>query len=230
MPPDVPRSANSNPPSRISATQSSANPIFLQGCAGSCEPSQTSVHRSAASDDGCAGSARGALTARRLAPCFKIDTGTGKSSQSPSSAGFSNGIETLYSTVFVRQVLDCSTLLQVNPVFRQAAEKAGLFSQKLVKKIARTGTLQRIPEIPTKLRRIFRCTYDIKPEWHIRMQAAFQSHCDAAVSKTVNLPENATPAAVDKAYRMACRLGCKGITIYRRQTRKNEPMSLCCRI
>ncbi|GAH82874.1 unnamed protein product, partial [marine sediment metagenome] len=91
---------------------------------------------------------------------------------------------------------------------------------------AQTGSIQKIPQIPAKIRNVFRCVYDIKPEWHIRMQAAFQEHCDAAVSKTINFSEKATVAAVDKAYKLAYKLGCKGITIYRRHSRVHEPMSL----
>lgn len=141
-------------------------------------------------------------------------------------ADCSCGIEPAYSLVFVRQILGGSKITHVNPVFRQVAEKGGFYSKKLQSQIARTGSIQRNTKIPAKIRKIFKCAYDIKPEWHMRMQAAFQQHCDAAVSKTINFSEKATPAAVDKAYKLAYRLGCKGITIYRRQSRQDEPMSL----
>ena len=141
-------------------------------------------------------------------------------------ADCSCGIEPAYSLVFVRQILNGSKMLQINPIFRQIAEKAGFYTKKLENQIANTGSIQKIPQIPPKIRKVFKCTYDIKPQWHIRMQAAFQQHCDAAVSKTINFSEKATVAAVDKAYKLAYRLGCKGITIYRRHSRKHEPMSL----
>ncbi len=141
-------------------------------------------------------------------------------------ADCSCGIEPAYSLVFLRQVLDGSKMLQVNPVFRQAAEKGRFYSEELLRQIARAGSIQKIPKIPVKTRRIFKCAYDIQPEWHIRMQAAFQKHCDAAVSKTINFTEKASLSAVDKAYKMAYKLGCKGITIYRRRSRTQEPMSL----
>jgi len=141
-------------------------------------------------------------------------------------ADCSCGIEPAYSLVFTRQILGGAKIRQVNPVFRQAAEKGGFYSKKLENQIARTGSIQRNTKIPAKIRKIFKCAYDIKPEWHMRMQAAFQQHCDAAVSKTINFSEKATPAAVDKAYKLAYQLGCKGITIYRRQSRQDEPMSL----
>ncbi len=136
------------------------------------------------------------------------------------------GIEPAYSPVFVRRILNGSEMLQINPIFGQIAEKGGFYSKKLEQQIAKTGSIQKIPRIPAKIRKIFKCAYDITPQWHIQMQAAFQRHCDAAVSKTINFPQNATVAAVDKAYKLAYHLGCKGITIYRRRSREYEPMSL----
>jgi len=141
-------------------------------------------------------------------------------------ADCSCGIEPAYSLVFVRQILNGLKMLQINPIFRQIAEKGGFYSKNLEKQIAKTGSIQKIPQIPAKIRKVFKCAYDIKPQWHIQMQAAFQQHCDAAVSKTINFSEKATIAAVDKAYKLAYRLSCKGITIYRRRSREREPMSL----
>ncbi|HUU15835.1 MAG TPA: adenosylcobalamin-dependent ribonucleoside-diphosphate reductase [Sedimentisphaerales bacterium] len=141
-------------------------------------------------------------------------------------ADCSSGIEPVYSPVFIRRILDGSKTLQINPFFKQVAEKHGFYSKKLENQIAKTGSIQKITQIPVKIRRIFKCAYDIKPEWQIRMQAAFQQHCDAAVSKTINFSEKATIAAVDKAYKLAYQLGCKGVTIYRRHSRDSEPMSL----
>jgi ribonucleoside-diphosphate reductase alpha chain len=141
-------------------------------------------------------------------------------------ADCSSGIEPVYSLVFLRQVLDGKKLLQIDPVFKRIAVKRGIYSKKLERKIARIGSIQKIPEIPSDVRRIFRGAYDIKPQWHIRMQAAFQQHCDAAVSKTINFTEKAAVSAVDKAYKLAYQLGCKGVTIYRQNSRKYQPMSL----
>jgi ribonucleoside-diphosphate reductase alpha chain len=141
-------------------------------------------------------------------------------------ADCSCGIEPAYSLVFVRWILNGSKMLQINPIFKQMAEKGGFYSRKLEKQIAKAGSIQKIPQIPAEIRKVFKCAYDIEPQWHIQMQAAFQQHCDAAVSKTINFSENATVAAVDKAYKLAYHLGCKGITIYRRRSREREPMSL----
>ncbi|MHC4265316.1 MAG: adenosylcobalamin-dependent ribonucleoside-diphosphate reductase [Planctomycetota bacterium] len=142
-------------------------------------------------------------------------------------ADCSSGIEPSYSLVFYRQVLAGAKLLQVNPVFKKIAEEMGFFDEKLVEQIAKKGSIQGMSKIPSKIRKIFKCAYDIKPEGHIRMQAAFQRNCDAAVSKTINLPKDVSVAAVDKGYKMAYELGCKGITVYRKGSREGEPMCIC---
>jgi ribonucleoside-diphosphate reductase alpha chain len=141
-------------------------------------------------------------------------------------ADCSAGIEPAYSLVFTRQVLEGDKMVQVNPVFKKIAQAAGFYSKKLERQIAKTGRIQKMNQIPAKIRRVFRCAYDIGPKWHIQMQAAFQKHCDAAVSKTINFPKNAAVADVDKAYKFAYQLGCKGITVYRRHSREHEPMVL----
>jgi ribonucleoside-diphosphate reductase alpha chain len=142
-------------------------------------------------------------------------------------ADCSSGIEPAYSLVFYRQVLAGTKLLQINSVFKKIAEEAGFFNDKLVEQIGKKGSIQGMSKIPARIRKIFKCAYDIKPEWHIRMQAAFQRHCDAAVSKTINLPEDASVKTVDKAYKMAYEHGCKGITVYRKGSREGEPMCIC---
>jgi len=141
-------------------------------------------------------------------------------------ADCSSGIEPAYSLVFVRQVLQGAKMVQINPVFKKIAQGGSFYGKKLQRQIAKTGSIQKMNQIPAKVRRVFRCAYDITPKWHIRMQAVFQKHCDAAVSKTINFPKNATVSAVDKTYKLAYRLGCKGITIYRRHSREHEPMTL----
>jgi ribonucleoside-diphosphate reductase alpha chain len=141
-------------------------------------------------------------------------------------ADCSSGIEPAYSLAFVRRILDGSELMYVNPVFRQVAEKAGFYNKSLERQIAQKGSIQKITKIPEKIRRVFRCAYDIKPQWHIKMQAAFQEHCDAAVSKTINFSEKVPVAVVENAFKLAFQFGCKGVTIYRRGSRDQEPMSL----
>lgn len=135
-------------------------------------------------------------------------------------AGTSSGIEPIFGISFVRRVLDQTELVEVNPLFEQAAKEEKCFSQKLMRKIAKTGSVRDLADVPERLRKIFATAHDIAPEWHVRMQAAFQEHTDNAVSKTVNFPADATPEQVDQVFRLAHELGCKGITIYRYGTRE----------
>ncbi len=130
-------------------------------------------------------------------------------------AGCSSGIEPLFALAFTRNVLDGAELVEVNPIFKEMAEKAGLDSPELMKKVAASGGLKDIDGVPKEMKRIFVTSHDISPEWHIRMQAAFQKYTDNAVSKTVNFPNEATREDVAKVYLLAYKLGCKGVTVYR---------------
>ena len=140
-------------------------------------------------------------------------------------AGCSSGIEPLFGLTFVRRVLDGAELLEVNPVFERIAGERGFYSSDLMKEIAEHGGCTGIPTVPEDVQQIFVTAHDINPEWHIRMQAAFQNHTDNAVSKTVNFPHTATQKDVDKVYLLAYKLGCKGVTIYRDGSRDEQVLS-----
>jgi len=141
-------------------------------------------------------------------------------------ADCSCGIEPVRALAFLRDLPDGKKTPQINPVFRQVAQINSFCSRKLENQVLKTGSIQEINAVPAKIRRVFKSAYDISPYWHVQMQAAFQQNCDAAVSKTVNLSENASVAAVDKVYRLAYHLGCKGVTVYRRHSRGPEPICL----
>ena len=137
-------------------------------------------------------------------------------------AGASSGIEPIFAVAFMRHVLDGKKLVEVNPLFETIARREGFYSDDLMKKIAETGHLDHLEEVPEKFRRLFVTAHDISPEDHIRMQAAFQKSTDNAVSKTVNFPHEATVDNVAKVYQLAYDLGCKGVTIYRDRSRTEQ--------
>lgn len=129
--------------------------------------------------------------------------------------GCSSGIEPLFAVSFVRNVLEGTKLIEVNPYFEAVAKERGFYSEELMMKIAKTGTLAGIKEIPDDLKRVFVTAFDITPQWHVKMQAAFQKYCDNAVSKTINFPNDVDFKEVEKAFMLAYKLKCKGITVYR---------------
>ncbi|HRZ86591.1 MAG TPA: vitamin B12-dependent ribonucleotide reductase [bacterium] len=140
-------------------------------------------------------------------------------------SGCSSGIEPLFAVSYVRNVMDGTEMVEVHPAFERIAKKEGFYSEKLMKRIAEKGTLHGIEEIPEKIRRVFTTAHDITPEWHVRMQAAFQKYTDNAVSKTVNFSHTATREDVAKVYKLAFELGCKGVTIYRDGSRSQQVLS-----
>ncbi len=137
----------------------------------------------------------------------------------------SSGIEPLFALSFVRTVMDNDKLTEVNPRFEAAARRQGFYSEALMEAIAGAGTIAHMDEIPDAVKQVFVTAHDISPEWHLRMQAAFQKHTDNAVSKTVNLARDATVADVQKIYDLAWELGCKGVTIYRDGSKENQVLS-----
>lgn len=141
-------------------------------------------------------------------------------------AGCSSGIEPIFALSFVRNVMEGTQLLEVNPLFEQVARERGFFSQELMERVAERGTIRDMDEIPEEVRRVFVTDWDIEPQWHVRMQAAFQKHVDNSVSKTVNLPAEATVEDVGQVYSLAHELGCKGITVYRYGTKKDQVLYL----
>ncbi len=140
-------------------------------------------------------------------------------------ANCSSGIEPLFALSFIRTVMDNDRLTEVNPHFEAVAKKYGFYSDELMETIARKGSISDIHGIPEDVKKIFVTAHDISPEWHIRMQAAFQKHTDNAVSKTVNLPKDATVEDVAKIYDLAHELECKGVTIYRDGSKDNQVLS-----
>lgn len=136
-------------------------------------------------------------------------------------AGVSQGIEPIFALAYTRlsyigkESEKPVELVEANPLFEEVAKREGFYSEELMKKIAHHGTVVGIKEVPKKWQNIFVTAHDITPEWHMKMQAAFQKYTDNAVSKTINYPNEATIEDVKNGYMLAYKLGCKGTTIYR---------------
>lgn len=138
----------------------------------------------------------------------------------------SSGIEPLFALSFVRNVMDDDELLEVNSLFEERAKKDGFYSVELMKKIAEEGGIRNMDEVPENVKKIFVTAHDISPEWHIRMQAAFQKYTDNAVSKTVNFSQDATKEDVRKVFELAYNLSCKGVTVYRDRSRDAQVLNI----
>lgn len=140
-------------------------------------------------------------------------------------AGCSSGIEPLFALSFVRNVLSGTKLFEIHPHFERELHKRGLYSRELMAKIGQRGSLRDIDDIPSEIKDVFTTSFDVSPEQHLRIQAAFQRHTDNSVSKTINLPSDATVEDVRNIYLMAHELKCKGITIYRYGTKSEQVLS-----
>ena len=138
----------------------------------------------------------------------------------------SSGIEPLFALSYYRNVMDNDKLIEVNPLFEEVAKKEGFYSRKLMEAIADHGSVKDITEVPEKYKKIFVTAHDIAPIWHIRMQAAFQKHTHNAVSKTVNFHNEARKDDVREVYMLAYKLGCKGVTIYRDNSREEQVLNI----
>jgi ribonucleoside-diphosphate reductase alpha chain len=140
-------------------------------------------------------------------------------------AGCSSGIEPYFAVSFVRNVMDNTKLVDVNPLFERIARKRGFYSKELMERIAQENSISSFEEIPSDIREFFTTAADIRPKEHVQMQAAFQENCDSSVSKTINFDNSATQEDVFDAYMQAYDLGCKGVTIYRDGSRPNQVLS-----
>ena len=141
-------------------------------------------------------------------------------------AGCSSGIEPIFAICYIRNVMDNTELVEINPLFEKIAYEKGFYSEELMRRIGEAGSIQDFPEIPEGVKALFVTAHDIDPEWHIRIQAAFQKYTDNAVSKTVNFSSHATPEDVETVYMLAHQLGCKGVTIYRDSSRRDQVLQI----
>lgn len=139
--------------------------------------------------------------------------------------GASSGVEPLFAVAYTKTVMDGTPLVEVNPIFQSFAEEYGFNSPELMRKIAEKGTVLGFSEVPNWVQEVFVTAQEIDPEWHIRIQAAFQKYTDNAVSKTINFGNEATHEDIAKAYELAYELNCKGLTVYRDGSREEQVLS-----
>jgi ribonucleoside-diphosphate reductase alpha chain len=130
-------------------------------------------------------------------------------------AGTSSSIEPLFAIILVRHIMEGTELCELNPLFEKIAQNRGFYSKEIVEQIAQEGTIKNITAIPEEIKRLFVTAFDISPEYHVKIQAAFQKYTDNAVSKTINLPPEADPQDIKRAFLLAYELKCKGVTVYR---------------
>jgi ribonucleoside-diphosphate reductase alpha chain len=143
-------------------------------------------------------------------------------------ANCSSGIEPLFALSYVHHILGNKKISGLHPLFEETAKEKGFYSQTLVNEISMKGTIGDIKNIPEDIKRVFITARDIAPEWHVRMQAAFQKHVDNAVSKTVNFSQNSTKEDVERVFLLAYKSGCKGTTVYRDKSRMSQALSAEC--
>ena len=141
-------------------------------------------------------------------------------------ADCSSGVEPFFALCYVKAVMEGSRLLYVNGTFEKVMKEKGLYSEELFNEVAEKGSIKDMENVPKDIRETFVTALDIAPEWHVRMQAAFQKHTDNAVSKTINFPNSATVDDVKEAYVLAYKLGCKGITVYRDGSRDVQVLNI----
>ncbi len=137
-------------------------------------------------------------------------------------ADTSGGIEPHFGLCYYRRTVATGEIMHINPIFEKAAKQNGFYSTELMRDTASQGGIKGIEEIPAEIKKVFVTAHDITPEWHIRIQAAFQEHTDNAISKTINFPYQATIKDVEEAFLLAYKLGCKGLTVYRDGSRDDQ--------
>ncbi len=141
-------------------------------------------------------------------------------------ANTSGGIEPVFAVSYIKNVLDGETMVMPDPIFEDFAKDRGFYSDELMEDIAKQGSVTNIDEVPEDIKPLFKTALEISPEWHIRMQAAFQEYVDNAISKTVNFPNEASKEDIKEVYDLAYDLKCKGVTVYRSGSRQEQVMEV----
>jgi len=140
-------------------------------------------------------------------------------------AGCSSSVEPSYAMVFVRNMQDGEMLLEINPYFEATAKRLGFHSAELYTSLVQSNDIDNLPNVPDEIKKIFVTSHCITPQWHVKIQTAFQRHLDNAVSKTVNFSHSATKEDIARVFIEAYDQGSKGITVYRDGSRQRQPLA-----
>lgn len=144
-------------------------------------------------------------------------------------ANCSSGIEPIFGLTYLRKnLLDIgrTAMVEVNTAFEEVARQQGFYSEGLMKMARDKGGIQDLSQVPKGVKKVFLTAHDISWEGHVGMQAVWQKYVDLAVSKTINMPQSATPEDVAKAFLMAYKTGCKGVTVYRDQSKEEQVLNI----
>ena len=144
-------------------------------------------------------------------------------------ANCSSGVEPLFALSYVRKNIldvDNTELVEVNRLFEKVAKSKKFYSKELMRQISETGGINDLKKVPKDIKEVFAVSHEIDWSWHVKMQAAWQKHIDAAVSKTINMSSSATPDDVREAYLLAYETGCKGITVYRDGSKTRQVLNI----
>jgi ribonucleoside-diphosphate reductase alpha chain len=141
-------------------------------------------------------------------------------------AGTSSGIEPLFAVAYRRRALEGEEFDEVHPLFLEKLRALGLKEDEWIPRVLASGRVRPIAQLPEELRRLFPTTFEVSVDYQVKMQAAFQKHVENAVSKTINLAPEATIEEVARAFKLAYRLGLKGITVYRYGSKPGQVLSL----
>jgi ribonucleoside-diphosphate reductase alpha chain len=142
----------------------------------------------------------------------------------------SSGIEPIFAVVYQKtNILENNTFFEINPIFEEIGKREGWYNQSLVNKVIRNGgRVTGLSEVPDKWQKVFRTALEISPDWHVKMQVAFQKHVNNSISKTINLPYEATVEDVERIIKLAYDLNLKGLTVFRNNSRSQQVLETLC--
>ena len=188
------------------------------------------VNKIAASQSNVLAEERGVFPAYGDSTCTEALRNAARTTIAPTGtlsiiAGCSSGIEPLFALSYKRRIMDNEEFVEVHPIFEKVARSQGFYSKELMSKVAETGSVFGMDEVPSDIQKLFVTAHDVDYKWHLQMQAAFQRHTDNAVSKTINLRHDCSVQDIKTIYWDAWNMNCKGVTVYRDGSKEGQVLS-----